>query len=112
MKLSKLRWQRCVLFGIGFGFICMVLSVLLKGLAEHSSVLAIVVWFVLLPSWFGVWVFGINDAFSYELFGLVFAFQSLFGAAACIAVHLFSAYLNQLLDESKVKADSLEKEHV
>ncbi len=90
----------------------MVLAALLKGLAEGSSVLAIVVWFVLLPSWFIVWLFGINDAFSYELFAYVFAFQFLFGVATCMSVHLFSTYLNQLFDQSKAKADSLKKEQM
>jgi len=58
-----------------------------------------------------VWLFGINDAFSYELFAYVFVFQFLFGVAACIGLHLFSTYLHQF-DGSEAKTGTPKKEHL
>jgi hypothetical protein len=90
----------------------MVSAALLKGLAESSSLLAIVVSFVLLPSWFMVWLFGINDAFSYELFAHVFVFQFLFGVAACMGLHFVAAYLHELFVSSDATTDTPKKEHL
>lgn len=109
---NRTKWLSvpCFSIAVGFGVICMLLAIMLKGFAENIPLLAVFVWFVLLPSWAIIWLTGHSGAASLSLFALVFVCQFLFVLVVCVLKRSITTFANKLFDESEAKAKMSERE--